>query len=170
MNARRFLILFVALLAVAGLRHAGAQQPGTDAFERGNCEQEFTTLRGAVDKRGIALQNVQKGKTTAQDVCRLLRDYITHEAKLLKFLTEKKDLCGVPDQVVGSAKVGHTKATEMRDKVCQAAAAQQAAPPPPAPSQGLSGALGGSTVGGPPPEAAGGSGVFDSLTGNVLKR
>jgi len=168
MHTRRLLIVFVAMLAFAGLRQAGAQSQ--DAFERGNCEQEFTSLRGAVDKRGMALQKLQKGKTTAQDVCRLLRDYVSHEAKLLKFLTEKKDLCGVPDQVVGGTKTGHAKATEMRDKVCQAAVAQQAAPPPPAPSQGLSGALGGSTVGGPPPEAAGGTGVFDSLTGNVLKR
>ncbi len=168
MNARRFLIAFVAILAFAGLRHAGAQTE--DAFDRGNCEQEFTTLRAAVDKRGKALQNMQKGKATAQDACRLLRDYATQEAKLLKFLTEKKDLCGVPDQIVGNAKAGHVKAIEMRDKICQVASAQQAAPPPPAPSQGLSGALGGSTVGGPPPDVSGGTGVFDSLTGNVLKR
>lgn len=170
MNARRFLILFVALLALAGLRHAGAQQP--DAFDRGNCEQDFSALRTALDKRGLALQNMQKnkGKATAQDACRLLRDYVTQEAKLVKFLSEKKDLCGVPDQVVGNAKLGHTKAIEMRDKICQVASTQQAAPPPPAPSQGLSGALGGSNVGGAPPDAVGGSGVFDSLTGNVLKR
>jgi hypothetical protein len=70
---------------------------------------------------------------------------------------------------VGQAKEGHTKALAMRDNVCKVAAGP-AAPPPPPPSQGLSGALGTPAFGGPPVDTPGGSGVFDTLTGNVLKR
>ena len=167
MTGRHVLILICALIAFAGVRHVSAQQP--DPFERANCEQDFVKLREAVDKRGMALQNAGKQKADPAQVCRLLRDYTSHEAQLVKFMQEKQTSCGIPEQVVGQVKTGHSKAIEMRNKVCQVAAAPRAPPPPP-PSQGLSGALGGSSVGGAPPETAGGSGVFDSLTGNVLKR
>jgi hypothetical protein len=99
----------------------------------------------------------------------LLRSYTGKEAELVKFLVDKQATCGVPPQVVSQAKEGHTKSVETRDRVCQVAASPAAAPAPP-PSQGLSGALGTSAVGGPPPEASGGSGVFDTLTGNVLRQ
>jgi hypothetical protein len=70
---------------------------------------------------------------------------------------------------VSQASAGHTTAIAMRNQVCTVAAGP-AAPPPPAPSQGLSGALGTPAFGGPPVETEGGSGVFDTLTGNVLRR
>jgi hypothetical protein len=88
---------------------------------------------------------------------------------MVKFLKEKQAICGIPDQIVSQASEGHTKALAMRNQVCKVAAGP-APPPPPAPSQGLSGALGTPAFGGPPVETEGGSGVFDTLTGNVLRR
>jgi hypothetical protein len=166
MTGRHVLILTLALLAFAGMRYASAQQP--DPFERAKCQDDFLALRTAIEARGKALNAAGKGKSGPVEVCKLLRDYTSAEAKMLKFLQERQAVCGIPDQILNQAKEGNAKSTAMREQVCKVAAnpPAQAAPPP---SQGLSGALG-STYGGPPSETAGGSGVFDTLTGNVLKR
>ncbi|MCC6948021.1 MAG: hypothetical protein IT539_09680 [Bradyrhizobiaceae bacterium] len=168
MNGRRVLILVLALLGYAGALQAWAQQQGVDPFARGQCEQEFQSIQAEMQKRGTALQAAGKGKAPAPEVCRLLRSYTTSEARLIKFFEEKKATCGVPENVIKQATESHAKATAMRDQVCKVAANPQAAPP--APSQGLSGALGTSALGGPPANPEGGSGVFDTLTGNVLRR
>ena len=166
MTGRHVLLLMIVLLGFAGVQHATAQG---DAFERANCEPEFLKLRGDVENRGKALEKAGKQKASAPQVCQLLRNFTAAESRMIKFLQDKKELCGVPDQVVSQAKEGHTKAIAMRNQVCKVAAAP-AAPPPPPPSQGLSGALGTPSFGGPPAETKGGSGVFDTLTGNVLRQ
>lgn len=166
MGGRQFLVFVLALLGHAGALEAWAQQP--DPFERGRCEQEFQSLQAELNKRGVALKSAGEKKAPPQEICRLLRSYTSAESQMLKFLTEKKATCGVPDQIIGQAKEGHSKSVAMREQVCKVAAAPQSAPPPP--SQGLSGALGTSALGGPPSDPAGGSGVFDTLTGNVLRR
>jgi hypothetical protein len=166
MNGRHVLILLLALFGYSGLLQARAQQQ--DPFERSRCEQEFQNLQAELTKRGMAIKGAGEKKAPPTEICKLLRSYVSTEAQMLKFLTEKKAACGVPDQIIGQAKEGHAKSTAMRDQVCKVAATGGGAPPPP--SQGLSGALGTSAVGGPPSDPQGGSGVFDTLTGNVLRR
>jgi hypothetical protein len=163
MNGRHVVCLILLGLAVMGIRHATAQ---TDPFQQSACQEEFIKLRAELDKRGLALKTAGEKKSSAPEFCKLLRSFTGTEAQMLKFLTEKKTVCGIPDQVVKQASDGHTKSVAMREQVCKAAAG----PAPPPPSQGLSGALGTSAFGGPPPEVGGGSGVFDTLTGNVLRQ
>jgi hypothetical protein len=161
MNGRHVACLVLLLLAVAGVQHAAAQN---DAFQQAACQEEFMKLRGELEKRGMALKSAQKGSPA--EACKLIRNFTAAEVQMLKFLNDKKTACNIPDQVIKQASEGHAKSNVMRNNVCQAAAA----PAPPPPSQGLSGALGGSPFGGPPPEVGGGSGVFDTLTGNVLRQ
>ncbi|HEY7459220.1 MAG TPA: hypothetical protein VH765_10735 [Xanthobacteraceae bacterium] len=163
MNSRHVVCLIVLGLAALGVRHAVAQQ---DPFQKSACEDEFVKLRTDLEKRGIALKAAGEKKAAAPEFCRLLRNLTGTEVQMIKFLTEKKSACGIPDQVIKQATDSHTKSVAMREQVCKAAAG----PPPPPPSQGLSGALGTSAFGAPPPEAGGGSGVFDTLTGNVLRQ
>jgi hypothetical protein len=161
MNGRHVTCLVFLLLAVAGIRHAAAQN---DAFQQAACQEEFGKLRGELEKRGMALKNAPK--LAPGDACKLLRNFTVVEAQMLKFLTDKKTACSIPDQLIKQVGESHGKSNAMRDQVCKAAAG----PAPPPPSQGLSGALSSSPFGGPPPEAGGGSGVFDTLTGNVLRQ
>lgn len=167
MNGRHVLILMLAMFVFAGARHVAAQQP--DAFERAKCQDDFTSMRGDVEKHGKALQDSGKRKAPAPEVCGRLKNYTGAEARMIKYMQERQQVCGFPDELINRAKEGHVKAVEMRTKVCQVAANPQQAPAPP-PSQGLSGVLGGPGAGGPPSGAAGGSGVFDTLTGNVLRQ
>ncbi len=167
MTVRRVLILGCALFALGASHLARAQEP--DPFERGNCEKNFLELRGAVEKRGKALEDAGKRKASAPEACGLLRQFVSAEARMVSFLKEQQATCGIPDQVVKQASEAHSKSISMRNQVCKVAAGP-AAPPPPPPSQGLSGALGTPGIGGPPAGTAGGSGVFDTLTGNVLRQ
>ena len=167
MTGRHVLILALAMLAFAGGRHVSAQQP--DPFERAKCEEDFVSLRGEVEKRGKALQEAGKRKAPAPEVCTLLRRFTSAESKMVKYMQNRRSACGIPEKIVDQAKEGHSKALAMRDQVCKVATTP-AAPPPPPPSQGLSGALGGPGIGGPPAGTTGGSGVFDTLTGNVLRQ
>jgi hypothetical protein len=167
MNGRHVLILMLAMFAFAGARHVAAQQP--DPFERAKCQDDFVSMRGEVEKHGKALQDAGKRKATAPEVCGRLKNFTGAEARMIKYMQDRQQACGFPDELINRAKDGHVKAVEMRTKVCQVAANPQQAPAP-VPSQGLSGALGGSNIGGPPSGPAGGSGVFDTLTGNVLRQ
>ena len=167
MNGRHVLILALAMIAFAGVRHVSAQQ--NDPFERAKCQDDFTSMRTEVEKHGKALQDAGKRKAQAPEVCGRLKNYVNAESRMIKYMQDRQQTCGFPDDLINRAKDGHVKAVEMRAKVCKVAAGPPAAAPPP-PSQGLSGALGGSNVGGPPAGTAGGSGVFDTLTGNVLRQ
>lgn len=167
MNGRHVLILALAMLAFAGGRHVAAQQP--DPFERAKCQDDFTSMRGTVEKYGKALQDAGKRKAPAPEVCGQLKNYVSAEARMIKYMQDRQQACGFPDELIKRVQSGHTQAVEMRTKVCRVAA-NPPQPPAPPPSQGLSGALGGSAVGGPPAGTAGGSGVFDTLTGNVLRQ
>jgi hypothetical protein len=164
MKARHVAYLVLLLLAAAGIRHAVAQN---DPFQQAACQEEFVKRRSEIEKRGMALKGAQK--LSAAEACKLLRNFTAAEGQMLKFLNDKKSTCSIPDQVIQQAGEGHAKSLTMREQVCKVAASQ-AAPPAPPPSQGLSGALGNSALGGPPPEVGGGTGVFDTLTGNVLRQ
>jgi hypothetical protein len=163
MNGRHVVCLIFLVLAVAGIRHAVAQG---DPFQKAACQDDFLKLRSELEKRGLALKSAGEKKVAAPEFCRLLRNFTSTEAQMLKFLTERKATCGIPDDIVKQTADGHTKSVAMREQVCKAAAG----PAPPPPSQGLSGALGTAPFGAPPPDAGGGSGVFDTLTGNVLRQ
>lgn len=160
-------VAFLVLLGAAASGLALAQ--GTDPFERASCQEDFLKLKNQLEQRGLAVKKAGDRKADAPEVCRLLRNYVGTEAKMVKFLTEKQSVCGIPDQVINQSKEGHTKSIATRNRVCKVAAGPPA-PPPPAPSQGLSSALGSSPASGTPPEVRGGSGVFDTLTGNVLRQ
>lgn len=155
-----------ALLTLA----AGAALAGA-AVELGRaqnaCEQRFIQLRGEMESRGKALQAAGKRKAAPQEVCKLMGSYADTEAKTLKYLRDNQAPCSIPQQLVDQVKNNHAKTAQLRTRVCTAAAQGVGAPPPA--SLGLSGALGTNT-GGAPVVTPGGSGVFDTLNGNVLRQ
>ncbi len=149
----------LALVLVAAVR-AGAQAPQV------NCAEEFTALRGAAENRGKAIQAAAKRKATPQDLCPLFRAYAEAEGKMVQFLEKNQAWCQVPAEAIKGTKANHAKTLQVRTQVCQAAANPAMAAPP---SAGLSGLLT-NIPGSAPPPPTGGTGVFDTLTGNALQR
>ncbi len=165
-------LLAVAIVGVT-MHQAGAQFGGMPGMPGGpgfgapkpavppQC-QELLGLRDTVQKHGIALQNASKRKASPAEACRLFKNFIGAEAKMMKSIETNGATCGVPADVLPQMKAGHAKVSAFAKQVCEAAAQPQR---PPGPS--LSEALGTTT---PVPETKKGIGTFDTLTGNPLAR
>jgi len=158
-----------AAIAVASALSVAAGPMGTAWAD---CQSDANAARSELEQKGKALQAAGNKKADAQTLCPLFRAYASAEAKWLKFLTDNKDWCQIPEQAIKQVGSSIKKTNDMRDKVCQVAANGGGAPaggPAKPPAQGsLSSALGvttGYTLGG-----SGKSGVFDTLNGNVLQR
>jgi hypothetical protein len=157
-----FRLLTIAILGLAmSAASALAQAPQV------NCAQDFLTLRTDAETKGKALQEAGKRKAQPAELCPLFRRFGEAEAKIVRFLEQNQAWCQIPPEVVKTAKTSHGRTIQLRTRVCQAATAPVA--PPQSPSFGLSGALD-NTPGGAPPLTPGGSGVFDTLTGNILQQ
>lgn len=145
--------------------NAAAQGFGTFGGGGIDCQGQVSSLMAQRDQAGKALQAANKRKADVKTACGLLKNYVSIENKLLKFVTSAKVQCGVPDNFIKQLGEAHAKSSQMSTKVCQAAANGGGAIR--GPSAGLSEALGVNTVGG----YRGGekpSAVFDTLHGNVL--
>jgi hypothetical protein len=161
MLVRPYALMFLgSTLLAAAAAHAQAPQV--------NCVPDFMALRGEAETRGKALQAAGQRKAQPAELCPLFRRFAEAEAKVVRFMEQNQAWCQIPPQATQTAKQGHARTIEMRNKICQIASAPVA--PPQSPSAGLSGALGPIPFGGAPAPTPGGSGVFDTLTGNVLQR
>jgi hypothetical protein len=170
-------VLAAAAIVGITIHHAGAQFGGMPGLPGGpgapggpggfgapppQC-QELLSLRDGVQKHGEALAAANKRKASVQEACRLFKNFVSAEAKMIRALEKNGPSCGVPANVVPQIKGNHAQASKMATQVCEAAKAPQR---PPGPS--LSDALGTSP---PVPDSSKrGAGTFDTLTGNPLAR
>lgn len=138
-----------------------------------DCQSDANAARSDLEVKGKALEAAGKKKADAQTLCPLFRAFSTAESKWVKFLTDNKDWCQIPEQAIKQATANHKKTDQMRDRVCQVAANGGGAAEGPArpPQQGsLSSALGVTTGYSIGSSSDGRKGVFDTLNGNILQR
>jgi hypothetical protein len=152
------LALGVAAIAAA-TTFAAAQSPAE------YCQQNFSKLKAGLDKRGKAIEAANKRKANVVEACGLFKSYVAAEISMLNFMKKEKERCGVPDEVLKKFEKTHARSSSLRTKICKAASTGGQR----SPSAGLSGALGLTELGHPSPGEDKGSGVFDTLTGNILK-
>jgi hypothetical protein len=130
--------------------------------------QQLLSLRDDTQKRASLIQAANERHAPATEACKLFKNFISAENRLIKAITDDGPRCGVPPEVPAQMKTGHTKALAVTKQVCDAAAQ---GPRPAGPS--LSDALGTtptvpSTV--TPSISKNGGGPFDTLSGNALAR
>jgi hypothetical protein len=126
------------------------------------CVQEFFKLRDDAEKKASAIKAANERKASAKEACGLFTSFSASQNKMLKFVNENGQWCGIPPNVIEQIKVGTAKVAEIRTKVCQAAAAPQQRPQGPSLSDALIA---------PPPDSNNiktGRGTFDTLTGSPL--
>jgi hypothetical protein len=143
----------------------GAAPPG--AGQEPPCFKEFLPLRDETQKRGLLIKAAQdRGSPTREEMCQLIKNLSVAEAKMVKFVTDNHISCGIPPEIVTQMKTGHGNTLKARQNVCSGApAAAKAAPATPK----LSDELGLRGIAGPSTDS-GGTGTFDTLTGNPLAR
>lgn len=174
MYARILLALALGLLIFAGEHRLLSAQgisiaPGPQQQQpqqQHPCQTDFFALRDDLQKKGAALQEAGKRKSTPKELCARINSYAAAESKLLKFFTARAQECGIPPEAATNLKASQTKTGELRTKICQAA--NNPGPAPQSPSAGLSGAISPNT--GAVPETPLGGGIFDTLSGNILQQ
>ena len=126
------------------------------------CVQEFFKLRDEAEKKACAIKAANERKASPKEACVLFTAFSASQAKMLKFVNENGQWCGIPPNVIEQIKQGTAKVNEIRTKVCQVAAAPQQRPQGPSLSDALNA---------PVPDANNiktGRGTFDTLTGSPL--
>ena len=135
---------------------------GTSAASAQGAPQcaHFQALSEATQQKANAVQAGVKAKVSREEICKRMTAFVASEALVVKFLTDNKTWCGVPDQVVATAKAGHERSLKFRESACAEG------PRPKAPS--LSDAIKTTPVDSATNTKTGRYGTFDSLTGNPL--
>jgi hypothetical protein len=160
----------------AGTNASPFPAPGTNQAPFGQPQQrqqppavcnDFVEIRTAAEKGALAIRSATQRKAPAPELCPLFKNYNATEAKMLKFMTDNKSTCGVPDQVIGQVKASYTKTSQITKQVCnpQAAAPGRGKPPT------LGDALGTPAVPTGDNTRTGRGGTYDTLSGsNPLAR
>jgi hypothetical protein len=144
-------------VATAAIGSAAAQQmpaPGGAS----PCEQ-FKPLSEVARQKGEAIGVAQKHHPDRKEMCTLVSQFSVAEAAVVKFLETNQTWCGVPAQVITSAKATHEKTMKFKEMVCAAG------PQPKVPT--LSDAIGTPKLD-TKKNTKTGPGTFDTLTGNPL--
>jgi len=164
MGLRRTIFAACIVSICAGAASAQFQpvQPAQPQQEPPPCVQEFFKLRDDAEKKAAAIKAANDRKAPPKEACVLFTALAASQTKMLKFVNENGQWCGIPANVTEQIKMGTAKVAEIRTKVCQVAAAPQQRPQGPSLSDALSG---------PVPDSNNiktGRGTFDTLTGSPL--
>jgi hypothetical protein len=160
MNLRQALLITACLMPFA-VAPAAAQFPSAAPQQQPPCVAEFGKLRDDAGKKAAAIRAASARKAPPREACQLFNVFVTAEAKMLKYAEDNSVWCGIPPQIVTQIKQSHTKTTEIRTQVCQAAAAP---PRPVGPT--LSDSLGAPIT--DSNNIKTGRGTFDTLTGSPI--
>jgi hypothetical protein len=142
----------------------GGAGPSQQSVQR--CAEGFLPLRKDAETRAAAIKAASERKAQRDELCEVFKAYATAEAKVVKFVQENQQTCGIPAEAAKAMKSNHGKTLNVRNQVCNAARA--GGPTPRAPS--LSDALGTSRLPDASTATTSKGTTFDTLTGNPLAR
>jgi hypothetical protein len=130
------------------------------------CFKDFAPLRAEAEKRAKTLQAAMQKKPTRDEACSLIKHFSAAEAKVVKFVQDNAQWCGIPPEATTQMKANHGRTLRTQQQICSGGGVA-GVPKPSGP--GLSEALG-TTRGGTLDPLAPQSGTMNSLTGNVLAK
>ena len=149
-----------------GMGGGGMRAPNAAAQA---CANEFTRLRGDVDKHGKAAKAVSERKGSREELCKAVTTLFGSESKWVKYAKDNASVCGIPPDVIKQLNTGHDGLGKMRTQICNVAlnggGGQQAAPRPPS----LSEALGSPRLPSQENSTVKRGGTLDTLTGNPIR-
>jgi hypothetical protein len=170
----------IAALMIAGLAASASAQflapgmpmpgqaPPQQQQQQPPCYKDFAPLKAEAEKRGLTLKRaMETKKATREEACSMIKSYSAAEAKIVKFIVENAQSCGIPPQAAVAMKANHEKTLQSQHQICTLSAAGPARPTGP----GLSEALGTTRIPGISLDPlAPQSGTYNTLTGNVLTK
>lgn len=151
--------------AAPGMGFPGAAPPPQQPQEP-PCFKQFAPMRAEAEKRANAIKAGMEKKLPREEICTLFKSFSAAEGKLVKFITQNAQSCGIPPEAGTQMKANHTRTIRTQKQVCEGGVAGVQKPTGP----GLSEALGTNRpLGGTDPNAPQ-SGTMNTLSGNVLSR
>jgi hypothetical protein len=132
------------------------------------CYKDFAPLKAEAERRGLILKRaMETKKASREEACGMIKSYSAAEAKIVKFIVQNAQSCGIPQQAAVAMKANHEKTLQSQHQICTLSAAGPARPTGP----GLSEALGTTRIPGATLDPlAPQSGTYNTLTGNVLSK
>lgn len=127
---------------------------------------DFVQICSDTEQKANAIRAAGKRKADPKEMCGLFQRFATAEGLMIKFLVDNKTWCGVPDDAIKTAKMGHERTLKLRTAVCTGGSIGEGPKPKP-PS--LSDAIGTPTIDSKDNTKTG-RGTFDTLTGSPLGR
>jgi hypothetical protein len=161
----------LTLSAAAQMFGPGMPMPGQAPPQQQQlppCFKDFAPLRAEAEKRANAIKNAMEKKLPREEVCGLFKQFTAAESKVVKFVQENAQWCGIPAEAGQAMKANHTRSLKTQKQICDGGAIAGGVQKPTGP--GLSEALGTNRpLGGSDPTAPQ-SGTMNTLSGNVLSR
>jgi hypothetical protein len=84
--------------------------------------QALLATRDELQKHGEAIAAANQKRADVKVACRLFRNYLATEAKMLQMLEADGASCGAPPQVLQQVRSSHARARQIGMQVCDAAA------------------------------------------------
>ena len=165
-------LIWVGLTPAAEAQMLGAGMPmGGMAPPRQQqeppCMRDFAPLRAEAEKRAMALKATMEKKPAREEACAMFKNFTAAESKMVKYIQENAQWCGIPAEVATQLKANHSRTIKTQNQVCNGGGVAGAQKPT---GPGLSEALGTTRGGGTLDPLAPQSGTLNTLTGNVLAR
>ena len=82
------------------------------------CMAEFTKLREAVEKKGMAAKAAGQRHVTRKEMCEYITAYAAAEARWIDFTEAGVQTCGIPAGIVNRLQEVHANTERTRVKVC----------------------------------------------------
>jgi hypothetical protein len=159
MNRSLAVALTLGIAVVAGV--TGSRPASAQAGPAG-CN-DFLKLRDDAQQKASLVKAASLNKEDRKGMCVAMTRFSAAEGLALKFMQDNATWCGIPQQVLDSAKANHEKTEKFRVMVCSDAPAAK----PRAPT--LSDAISTPTVD-TGKNTKTGEGTFDTLNGNPLAK
>jgi hypothetical protein len=118
-------ILGSLLLGIGAGVSAIIMAPGEAEAQATTCQVDFQKV---MEPRQALINRINGFRTkrpTAGQACSTLTQLVAADRKVIAWMTENKDWCQIPDQVVEQLQEAGTQATTSRDTACTAAKNQQ---------------------------------------------
>jgi hypothetical protein len=164
-------IAALALVSLAPAAQAQTLGPGMPMGAQQQvppCFNEFAPLRAEAEKRAMALKALMEKKPTREEACASFKHFSAAEAKVVKFVSDNAQQCGIPPEATTQMKANHSRTIRTQNQICNGGGIA-GVPKPSGP--GLSEALGTTRApGGTLDPLAPQSGTMNTLTGNVLAK
>jgi hypothetical protein len=98
-----------------------------DALAQGsNCQTDFQKMMSPRQALIGRINGFRNKRPTADQACSTLSQLVAADSRVIKWMTENKDWCQIPDELVGQLKASSGQAATSRNQACGAARNQKA--------------------------------------------